>query len=235
MATGTISPPPERVPLSRPSPAVQDYLKAIYMLLESEEDPDAVATTSQVADALGVTAASASNMLKRMDQLGYVDLAKRQGVGLTVEGRSAALEVVRHHRLLETYLVDRLGVPWDEVHREAEVLEHHISPSLGARIDAALGHPDRDPHGHPIPRPQGEVVAVEDEPLSLLADGASGVVRQVSDHDGQLLRYLGELGLVPDAEIAVIGRKPFGGPILVAVGGREVEVPPEAAAAVRVG
>ena len=221
--------------MSRPSPAVQDYLKTIYMLLESEEDSDAVATTSQVADALGVTAASASNMLKRMDQLGYVDLAKRQGVGLTDEGRSAALEVVRTHRLLETYLVDRLGVPWDEVHREAEVLEHHISPALGARIDAALGHPDRDPHGHPIPRPQGDVQAVEDELLSLLPDGASGVVRQVSDHDGELLRFLGELGLVPDADIVVIGRKPFGGPILVAVAGREVEVPPEAATAVRVG
>lgn len=221
--------------MSRPSPAVQDYLKTIYMLLESEEESDSVATTSQVADALGVTAASASNMLKRMDQLGYVDLAKRQGVGLTDEGRSAALEVVRTHRLLETYLVDRLGVPWDEVHREAEVLEHHISPALGARIDAALGHPDRDPHGHPIPRPQGDVQAVEDELLSLLPDGASGVVRQVSDHDGELLRFLGELGLVPDADIVVIGRKPFGGPILVAVAGREVEVPPEAATAVRVG
>jgi DtxR family Mn-dependent transcriptional regulator len=221
--------------VSRPSPAVQDYLKTIYMLLESEEESDSVATTSQVADALGVTAASASNMLKRMDQLGYVDLAKRQGVGLTDEGRSAALEVVRTHRLLETYLVDRLGVPWDEVHREAEVLEHHISPALGARIDAALGHPDRDPHGHPIPRPQGDVQAVEDELLSLLPDGASGVVRQVSDHDGELLRFLGELGLVPDADIVVIGRKPFGGPILVAVAGREVEVPPEAATAVRVG
>jgi DtxR family Mn-dependent transcriptional regulator len=221
--------------VSRPSPAVQDYLKTIYMLLESEEESDSVATTSQVADALGVTAASASNMLKRMDQLGYVDLAKRQGVGLTDEGRSAALEVVRTHRLLETYLVDRLGVPWDEVHREAEVLEHHISPALGARIDAALGHPDRDPHGHPIPRPQGDVQAVEDELLSLLPDGASGIVRQVSDHDGELLRFLGELGLVPDADIVVIGRKPFGGPILVAVAGREVEVPPEAATAVRVG
>jgi DtxR family Mn-dependent transcriptional regulator len=221
--------------VSRPSPAVQDYLKTIYMLLESEEESDSVATTSQVADALGVTAASASNMLKRMDQLGYVDLAKRQGVGLTDEGRSAALEVVRTHRLLETYLVDRLGVPWDEVHREAEVLEHHISPALGARIDAALGHPDRDPHGHPIPRPQGDVQAVEDELLSRLPDGASGVVRQVSDHDGELLRFLGELGLVPDADIVVIGRKPFGGPILVAVAGREVEVPPEAATAVRVG
>ena len=221
--------------MSRPSPAVQDYLKTIYMLLESEEESDSVATTSQVADALGVTAASASNMLKRMDQLGYVDLAKRQGVGLTDEGRSAALEVVRTHRLLETYLVDRLGVPWDEVHREAEVLEHHISPALGARIDAALGHPDRDPHGHPIPRPQGDVQAVEDELLSRLPDGASGFVRQVSDHDGELLRFLGELGLVPDADIVVIGRKPFGGPILVAVAGREVEVPPEAATAVRVG
>jgi DtxR family Mn-dependent transcriptional regulator len=221
--------------VSRPSPAVQDYLKTIYMLLESEEESDSVATTSQVAEALGVTAASASNMLKRMDQLGYVDLAKRQGVGLTDEGRSAALEVVRTHRLLETYLVDRLGVPWDEVHREAEVLEHHISPALGARIDAALGHPDRDPHGHPIPRPQGDVQAVEDELLSRLPDGASGVVRQVSDHDGELLRFLGELGLVPDADIVVIGRKPFGGPILVAVAGREVEVPPEAATAVRVG
>lgn len=220
--------------MSRPSPAVQDYLKAIYMLLEADGDSDGVATTSGVADALGVTAASASNMLKRLDQLGYVELQKRQGVGLTDEGKAAALEVVRHHRLLETYLVDRLGLPWDEVHREAEVLEHHISPALEARIDAALGHPDRDPHGHPIPPPQGDVTPVEDEPLSGLPVGAIGVVRQVSDHDGELLRFLGGLGLVPDARLEVTGRRPYGGPIEVDVDGQRIEVPPAAAAAVRV-
>ncbi|MEZ0284613.1 MAG: metal-dependent transcriptional regulator, partial [Thermoleophilia bacterium] len=140
--------------MDRPSPAVQDYLKAVYQLGESS-DAGGPITTSQVAEALAVTTASASNMLKKLDALGYVVHVKRQGVELTDSGRQAALEVIRHHRLLETYLATRLGMSWDEVHREAEVLEHHVSEALAARIAEELGHPERDPHGHPIPTTGG--------------------------------------------------------------------------------
>ena len=156
--------------MDRPSPAVQDYLKAIYRLDESAETTGPV-TTTQVAEALAVTTASASNMLKKLDTLGYVVHVKRQGVELTDAGRQAALEVIRHHRLLETFLATRLGMPWDEVHREAEVLEHHVSGALADRIAEALGHPERDPHGHPIPTSAGHVAPTSARRLTELADG----------------------------------------------------------------
>lgn len=220
--------------MDRPSPAVQDYLKAVYQLGEAPEAEGPI-TTSQVADALAVTTASASNMLKRLDALGYVDQVKRQGVELTESGRQAALEVIRHHRLLETYLATRLGMPWDEVHREAEVLEHHVSEALAARIAEALGHPERDPHGHPIPTIGGQLVSPPTQRLSELADGATAVVGRVDDHDAALLRFLAERGLVPEARVEVREHAPFGGPISVQVDGeRVVDVPPEAARAVHV-
>jgi len=218
----------------RPSPAVQDYLKTIYRVAEDTGRPSVA--TSEVASALAVTAASASAMLKKLAQLGFVAQAGRRGaVELTDDGRSAALEVIRHHRLLETYLVTRLGVPWDEVHREAEILEHHLSEELEARIADALGHPERDPHGDPIPTLGGQVVPVPTDRLSDLAEGARVVISRVSDHDPALLRYLADKGLVPDAAVQVVRRGPFGGPIRVRVGsGEVVDVPPDAARAVRV-
>ncbi len=220
--------------MDRPSPAVQDYLKAIYQLDEQAEAGGPV-TTSQVADALAVTTASASNMLKKLDGLGYANQVKRQGVELTDTGRQAALEVIRHHRLLETYLATRLGMPWDEVHREAEVLEHHVSGALADRIDAVLGHPERDPHGHPIPTSSGQVATTPSRRLPELAEGSIAVVGRVDDRDDALLRFLAERGLVPDAQVEVLGHAPFGGPISVRVGGyRVVEVPPAAARAVHV-
>ncbi|MCU0306859.1 MAG: metal-dependent transcriptional regulator [Thermoleophilia bacterium] len=215
----------------RPSPAVQDYLKAVYGLVE--QDPDGPVTTSRVAEALGVTPASASNMLKRLGRMGYVSPVER-GVELTGRGRRAALEVVRHHRLLETYLATALGVPWDQVHDEAEVLEHHISEALEARIAAALGHPDRDPHGDPIPTAAGHVAPVSPDLMCDLPDGARAAVARVSDRDPALLRFLAERGIVPDALVEVVGREPFGGPIALRVGGRTVRVPPDAARAVNV-
>ncbi|MEW6582219.1 MAG: metal-dependent transcriptional regulator [Actinomycetota bacterium] len=219
--------------MSRPSPAVQDYLKAIYRLAEDGEG--VLITTSQVAEALGVTAASASNMLRRLDESGLARQTPRQGVELSEAGRQAALEVIRHHRLIETFLATKLGMPWDEVHAEAEILEHHISESLEARISEALGHPERDPHGDPIPTPAGEVASVSTVRLSDLADGARATVVRVSDHDPALLRFLAERGLTPDAPVEVMGRAPFGGPLRVRVGGGDpVEVPPDAARAVNV-
>lgn len=220
--------------VERPSPAVQDYLKAIYQL-DEQAGGEGPVTTSQVAEALAVTTASASNMLKKLDGLGYATQVKRQGVELTETGRQAALEVIRHHRLLETYLATRLGMPWDEVHREAEVLEHHVSGALADRIAEALGHPDRDPHGHPIPTSAGTVAVTPSRRLSELGVGVSAVVVRVDDRDDALLRFLAERGLVPDAALEVLELAPFGGPISIRVGGeRVVQVPPAAAAAVHV-
>lgn len=220
--------------MERPSPAVQDYLKAIFRLSEARDSAGPV-TTSQVAEALAVTTASASNMLKRLDGLGYVRQVKRQGVALTDPGRQAALEVIRHHRLLETYLATRLGMSWDEVHREAEVLEHHLSVALADRIAEALGHPERDPHGDPIPDLAGQMETPHAEPLAELPVGVSGVVSRVSDRDAALLRFLAELGLTPNARVHVVAHAPFGGPMTVRVGvDRMVEVPPQAARAVQV-
>jgi DtxR family Mn-dependent transcriptional regulator len=220
--------------MDRPSPAVQDYLKAIYQLGEAAET-DGPVTTSQVSEALSVTTASASNMLKKLDAMGYVIQEKRQGVELTAAGRGAALEVIRRHRLLETFLATRLGMSWDEVHREAEVLEHHVSGALADRIAEALGHPERDPHGHPIPTSAGDVVVIPSRRLSEVADGSSAVVGRVDDRDDALLRYLAERGLVPDVHVEVLSHAPFGGPISVRVGDdRVVDVPPAAAHAVHV-
>lgn len=217
----------------RPSPAVQDYLKTIYALASEPGAPPV--TTSRVAEALAVTSASVSNMLKRLDQLGYIEQRRRGEALLTETGRTAALRVLRHHRLLETYLATRLGVPWDEVHREAEILEHHLSEELEARIAEVLGHPERDPHGDPIPTAAGLVVEVPSERLCDLPVGASGVVSRVSDRDPDLLRFLAESGLIPDARIEIIATAPFGGPQTVRVGGTdEVEVPPGAAGAIYV-
>ena len=220
--------------MDRPSPAVQDYLKAIYRLADAM-DAEGPVTTSQVAGALGVTTASASNMLKRLDGLGYVRQVKRQGVELSGTGRQAALEVIRHHRLLETYLATRLGMSWDEVHREAEVLEHHLSVALADRIAEELGHPERDIHGDPIPTLAGQVERPASKPLADLQIGVSGVVSRVSDRDAALLRFLAELGLTPNVRVHVTAQAPFGGPMTVRVGvDRMVEVPPQAARAVYV-
>jgi DtxR family Mn-dependent transcriptional regulator len=221
------------VSAERPSPAVQDYLKAIYLLDESAGSAAPVTTTA-VAEALAVTTASASNMLKKLDGLGYVDQVPRHGVVLTDAGRQAALEVIRHHRLLETYLATRLGMPWDEVHREAEILEHHVSEALADRIAEALGHPERDPHGHPIPTSTGLMPRVPSRRLSEMAEGAEAVVGRVDDRDDALLRFLAARGLVPEAQVTVLGHAPFGGPISVRVGERVVDVPPAAAHAVHV-
>ncbi len=213
---------------------MQDYLKAIYRV-EEDTGRSSVAT-SEVAAALGVTAASASGMLKKLLQLGFVDAGGRRGsVELSPDGRAAALEVIRHHRLLETYLVTKLGVPWDEVHHEAEILEHHLSEALEARIAEELGHPERDPHGDPIPTLGGDVGTIPVGVLADLPEGAHAVIHRVSDQDPALLRYLADKGLVPDTAVEVVRRGAFGGPLGVRVaGGRVVQVPPDAARAVRV-
>jgi DtxR family transcriptional regulator, Mn-dependent transcriptional regulator len=196
------------------SESVQDYLKAIWKL-----ERDGPATTSALAAELAVTPASATAMVKKLADLGLVDHERYRGVRLTPAGERAALEVIRHHRLLELYLTKALGLGWDEVHAEAERLEHYLSEELESRIDAALGHPTHDPHGDPIPTAELQLAAEERRWLTDVADGAEAVVRRVPDGDPELLRYLASLGIVPDQPIVLVGREPFDGPVTIEVGG----------------
>ena len=198
------------------SAAVQDYLKGLYALGEGAGATEPVATNA-IAGHLGVSAASATNMLKKLDGLGLVIHVPYRGVELTEPGRKIALEVLRHHRLLETYLAEALGVPWDQVHAEAEVLEHHLSEALEERISARLGHPTADPHGHPIPSKELTSPPPPDRTLWDTADGQQLTVDRVSDSDPEALRYLAYLEIVPGAQVEVRGRGPVGGPLFVRV------------------
>ncbi|MGH3128824.1 MAG: metal-dependent transcriptional regulator [Gaiellaceae bacterium] len=200
-----------RAPAPDLTVAVQDYLKAIYVLESSGER----VTTSALARRMGVSAPSATAMTKRLDELGLVERLPYRGVALTDEGRRGALEVVRHHRLLERYLVDRLGLSLDEVHAEAELLEHALSEELEAKIDKELGFPTHDPHGDPIPDSELRLIHGESRSLLDLEPGAHGSIARVPDGDSELLRYLGELGLVPDASVEMLAHAPFGGPVTV--------------------
>jgi DtxR family Mn-dependent transcriptional regulator len=200
-----------RTPVPDLSVAVQDYLKAIYALESAGER----VTTSALARRMAVSAPSATAMTKRLDELGLVERVPHRGVALTDEGRLAALEVLRHHRLLERYLADRLGLSLDQVHAEADLLEHALSEELEAKIDAELGYPTHDPHGDPIPDRELRLVHGESRTLLDLEPGAHGSISRVPDDDSELLRYLGELGLVPDAHVEVLAQAPFGGPVTV--------------------
>jgi DtxR family Mn-dependent transcriptional regulator len=191
--------------------AVQDYLKAIYGLEAAGER----ATTSALATRMGVSAPSATAMTKRLAELGLVERAPYKGVALTETGKRGALEVLRHHRLLERYLVDRLGLKLEEVHAEAELLEHALTEELEAKIDAELGFPTHDPHGDPIPDRELKLEGGRARTLVDLAPGESASVSRVPDGDRELLRYLGELGLVPGSEVEVVLQAPFGGPVTV--------------------
>ena len=201
---------------------MEDYLKAIYRL----EERDVAVTTQQLAGELGVSGASVTNMLKRLAELKLVNYSRYKGVGLTDPGRKIALEIVRHHRLLELYLSETLGMPWHEVHAEAERLEHHLSDELEARMDSALGHPTRDPHGDPIPTVDLTIDEVRGVNLTALTSGQHGTVTRVSDRDPEQLEYLGSLGLYPGAEVALIEQLPFDGPLKIQIGNREEVIGP---------
>jgi len=191
--------------------AVQDYLKAIYALETAGER----VTTSALAARMGVSAPSATAMTKRLAELGLVERAPYKGVALTEDGRRSALEMLRHHRLLERYLADRLGLTLDEVHAEADRLEHALSEELEAKIDAELGYPTRDPHGDPIPDRELRLKAGRDRTLADLEPGERASVSRVPNDDPELLRYLGELGLVPGSDVEVVTLAPFAGPVTV--------------------
>jgi DtxR family transcriptional regulator, Mn-dependent transcriptional regulator len=194
---------------------MQDYAKAIYAL---ELEGGAGVSTSALAERLSVTSPSVSAMLHRLEQRGLAVCEPYHGTRLTEQGRRVALEVLRHHRLLETFLSQELGVPWDRVHDEAEVLEHVISEDLEQRIAAKLGDPLRDPHGDPIPRPDLRLDDSPTQPLADLPKGTHGRFVRISDANAEMLRYLDELGIHLGETIAVIETSRFGGPLTVRFG-----------------
>jgi DtxR family Mn-dependent transcriptional regulator len=190
------------------SEAVEDYAKAVYAL-QRRGGP---VSTNALAKRMDVTAASASEMARKMDALGLVRHVPYKGVELTPEGQRLALEVLRHHRLLELYLAESLGVPWDRVHDEAERLEHVLSEELEELIAAKLGDPTHDPHGDPIPTADGRIDEAPTEPLGALPVGARGTFVRVSDSDPEMLRYLTDRGIAPGDRFEIVERQPFDGP-----------------------
>ncbi len=194
--------------------ATEDYLKTIYVLSEVESP----VSTSRLAEARQVSLSAVSNMIKRLADLNLVHYEKSRGVTLTAEGEKSALEVLRHHRLIELYLTEALGFSWDEVHEQAELLEHVISEQLEERIADVLGHPQFDPHGDPIPTKDGTVVASPTARLSSLPQGQQAVVSRVTESkNSDLLCYLARLGIVPGAEISVVDVAPFDGPLTLQI------------------
>jgi DtxR family transcriptional regulator, Mn-dependent transcriptional regulator len=202
---------PAQPPLSGP---VEDYLKAIYDL-ERREQP---AATNDIAERLAISPASVSGMVRRLADQGLITHEPYRGVRLTEDGRRAALRTLRRHRILECYLTEVLGYPWDRVHDEAERLEHAASEELIERMADALGNPAHDPHGAPIPSREGVVEASASRTLGDTATGERVRVRQVMDDDAERLRYLAELGIRPGAIIRVLDRAPFDGPMTLWVG-----------------
>jgi len=213
------------------TPAVEDYSKAIFALESRNDEPVA---TNALAERLGITPGSVSAMLKKLDELGLITHVPYRGVRLTPDGRRIALEVVRHHRLLESYLAGELGMPWDRVHAEAEVLEHVLSEDLEELIAAKLGHPTVDPHGDPIPTAELELEEHPTDRMESLAPGDEGLFVRISDSDPAMLRYLAERGISPGESFAVRDRQPFGGPLFVVFGEREHAIGGQLAGAMRV-
>lgn len=204
------------------TPSIQDYLKRIYELNRN----GSAASTTALAEQLHIAPASVTGMLQRLtaSKPPLVIYKKHQGVTLTKAGERAALEVIRHHRLLETYLVSALGYPWDQVHEEACRLEHVISEDFETRIAAMLGHPTRDPHGAPIPTQDLTMPADRTRPLASLRTDETATVIRVSDEDPALLRYLQEIGIVPEAKATVIEFSEFDGNLTLQVAGRKTRV-----------
>lgn len=197
--------------------SAEDYLKAIYRLTDGGQ----VASTTELAEVLELAPASVSGMLRRLADQGLVDHEPYRGVALSPEGRRVALRMVRRHRLIEAYLVAHLGYTWDTVHDEAERLEHAVSDTLVERMAKVLGDPLEDPHGDPIPGPDGSLAELVYVPLADIPVGEEAEIRRVATSQPDRLRYIGTAGLMPGTRVLVSGREPFQGPIRLAVGGRE--------------
>ena len=200
---------------NRFSTSIEDYLKVIYDLTQEQER----ASTNEIAERMGVTPASATGMVQRLAAANppLIVYQKHHGVSLTVEGEQTALEIIRHHRLLEAFLLEKLGYTWDEVHDEADRLEHVISEELEERIAQALGDPSYDPHGDPIPDRQFQVPAQSSLRLSGLRPGDRAVVQRINDEDPELLRYLSSIGLTPHCDLTVLEVSPFDGNLVLSI------------------
>lgn len=199
------------------SQAVEDYLKTIYTI-EAEGDK---ATTTNIANALDVSSASATNMVKRLSKMGLVDYESYKGASLTNSGKKIALEIIRHHRLLELYLLEVMGYSWDEVHDEAEKLEHHISEQFEDKIAQLLDDPTHDPHGDPIPTKEGLMPEMDAEPLIEGETDQQYIVSRVKDQDPELLRYLEKIGLLPGIKVEIKEKAPFDGPVTLLIENNE--------------
>jgi DtxR family Mn-dependent transcriptional regulator len=204
----------QREPLTR---SAEDYLKAIYHLTTGERS----ATTNELAQALDLAPASVSGMVRRLSEQGLVEHEPYRGVALAPEGRRVALRMLRRHRLIEAYLVAHLGYTWDTVHDEAEQLEHAVSDRLIERIAKVLGDPQEDPHGDPIPGPDGSLAEPVYVPLVNLAVGDEAEIRRVNTSQPDRLRYIGTAGLTPGTHVELVAREPFQGPLRLRVGERE--------------
>jgi DtxR family Mn-dependent transcriptional regulator len=202
------------VKTSAPSSSIEDYVKVIYGFTEWQDKP---ITSSQLAQRLGVANSSVSEMVRKLKDQGLVDHKPYSAITLTAAGIRLALSMVRRHRLIETYLVQELGYRWDEVHDEAELLEHAVSDTFIERMAAKLGDPQRDPHGDPIPTADGAVLMPEAHLLAELDTGHTGRITRISDENPDLLRYLSAEGIDLDADVQVMGRKPFGGALVVRI------------------
>lgn len=198
------------------SAVAQDYLKIMWTVQEWSGEK---ISTKLLAEKLGVSASTVSEAVRRLADQGLVDHARYGAISLTDTGRAAAVAMVRRHRLIESFLVSELGYSWDEVHDEAEVLEHAVSERMISAIDAKLGHPERDPHGDPIPAADGTIPAPPARALSEFGDGEQGRVARISDSDPAMLRYFDEVGISLDTEIAVVERRDFAGTVAVRIGG----------------
>jgi len=208
------------------SPPIEDYLKTIYMLRERE----GAATTTGIAAALEVTPASVTGMIKKLAELKLVRHTPYQGVELTKSGEKIALEMVRHHRLLELFLIEVLGYSWDEVHAEADMLEHVISEKFEERMAGRLGYPAVDPHGDPIPARDGTLRALKERALLSLQAGESAQITHINDTSSEMLRYAASLGLTPATRLKLVEVEPFGGSLRVKIGKTEQAVGRELAA-----
>lgn len=207
--------------------AMEDYLKAIYELGERN------VKTQALAEALGVNPASVSGMLKKLAALKLVAYEKYQGVSLSPAGRKMALETLRHHRLLETYLAQALGYRWHEVHDEAERLEHVISEAFEERIAELLGHPTHDPHGDPIPARDGSMPGESGRPLTEFAVGATLKVTRITQQSAEVLRYLAGHNLIPGQTVRIADKAPFDGPLMLEQGGHSFAIAHTLAQAIR--
>lgn len=204
---------------------VEDYLKAIYEL----ESRGTAAETNAIAELLKIAPASVSGMMRRLAEQGLITHERYRGARLTASGRRAALKTLRRHRVIEAYLTSALGYSWDRVHDEAERLEHAASDELIDRMAAAIGEPETDPHGAPIPNRDGTLEERAAVSLATLQPGDSAKVARVSDKDAERLRYLAELGIIPGTTVNVIAREPYGGPIALRVGSSSRTIGPELA------